>query len=659
MSGPTLLFADLETYFKSGKDGLSLRTSTYPVYCNDPRFHIIGVSLAWGDAEPVWYAGADAHAALLAIDWANTVAVFHNSAFDLSVLHYALGIHPAHQVCTMSLATAAGFRAMRGGSLDAMSKALQELGFNMPNKGTEVIRADGLRLQDFSPQQLHEYGLYCNDDVRICRAIYYALQELIPVDELRWQSMVLGWGTNPQLILDKPLLEAELQRVTELQASTLDVAAARHGCTSLQFKAILMSNPQFCKLLEQYGAEVPMKVSKTTGKEAPALAKTDEGMTDLLEHDDINIRVFAQARLGNKSSGEQTKIARMLELADLGPVPLYMQVSGAHTHRLSSTQGFNPLALSSGRVAGTTNACRRAMMAPPGYLTISCDSAQIELRTAGFICDDRELNWVFKQGADPYSTLAGAMYRRDADEIRAGAKAGDPECVRQRAGGKSGLLGGLYGASAAGFWQYSRSIAKNKISMEEAKDTVDTFRNKFTAIPAFWRKCDVVLQQMIRGGSGFFGGPNDNLFYYDGERTILGMPCPGIMLPSGMWIGYPGLRREKAPIVTDGSYQRDTVMVYDKMLGRTKVPMSIYSSRAFENLNQSLAFAVIKHQMLMFDKRYKTVMNLHDELVALVPIGEEAEALKFAEECFAATPDWLNGCLLKGEAGVAARYGDC
>lgn len=47
------LFLDIESYYKSGKDGLSLRTSSYREYCTDPRFQTIGVGLAWGEAEPV------------------------------------------------------------------------------------------------------------------------------------------------------------------------------------------------------------------------------------------------------------------------------------------------------------------------------------------------------------------------------------------------------------------------------------------------------------------------------------------------------------------------------------------------------------------------------------------------------------------------------
>jgi hypothetical protein len=76
-------------------------------------------------------------------------------------------------------------------------------------------------------------------------------------------------------------------------------------------------------------------------------------------------------------------------------------------------------------------------------------------------------------------------------------------------------------------------------------------------------------------------------------------------------------------------------------------------------LNQALAFAVIKAQMLHLDKVYKTVSNVHDEAVFLVPDGQEAEARDFAERCFAWTPDWLAGCVLKGEVGIADRYGDC
>jgi hypothetical protein len=63
--------------------------------------------------------------------------------------------------------------------------------------------------------------------------------------------------------------------------------------------------------------------------------------------------------------------------------------------------------------------------------------------------------------------------------------------------------------------------------------------------------------------------------------------------------------------------------------------------------------------MLHLDKRFKTVSNCHDEAIFLIPDGQEAEAVDFAERCFAWTPSWLEGCVLKGEVGYGPRYGDC
>lgn len=654
-----VLHLDFETHYKSGKDGHSLRTLTYRDYCLSPKFQTIGVSLAWGAGPVTWVPGPQVAEVLASIDWSTTAAHAFNSLFDMSVLHYIYGIHPAEVICSKSLATTVGLRLLNGGSLDNVSDALRDAGYPIEHKGTEVIMADGKYYNDFTPGEMARYAEYCCKDTRIARDVLNALLPYVSIEELRYQSMMLKAGTEPVLLLDRPMLEQEIVRVEELQSSVLQTAAVAHGCTELQFRALIMSNQKFAALLEEYGCEVPMKVSKVTKRPAPALAKTDAGLNDLLEHESVYIQVFAAARLGAKSVDAIAKAARMRDMADQGPVTFCYNISGAHTHRLSATQKLNVMALPSGRTAGSSNACRRAIYAPEGYVVGAVDSAQVELRTAYAITDDRELKWVFKQGKDPYSTLAAAMYRRDYDDIRGGAKAGNPVFVKMRAGGKSGLLGGLYGAGAKGFHTYSHSVAKSKISMSEAKETVDTFRSTFPSIPEFWRTCEGVLQAMIRGRSGYFGGESGTMFFYDGSRELFGVKCPGIRLPDGNWLNYLDLRTEKAPEADEGMFQRETDTVYHQVLGKNRVKTNIYGSKMFENLNQALAFAVIKLQMLRINEKFRVVMQVHDECSFLVPTGREDEAKAWAIECFAWTPDWLGGCVLAGEVGIAQRYGDC
>jgi DNA polymerase family A len=654
---------DFETYYDS-KSGYSLSKMTTQEYILDPRFQVIGVSLISGNGQPTWHVGEDAHTALMAIDWSDAIVTAHNAMFDGGILNWHYGIHPAHVMCTMSMATASGMRMVAGGSLAALSEVLRSDGYDIPPKGTEVVAADGKRLEDFRDYELARYGEYCKDDVRITKVAAEVLTAQLPPSELRWQSLVLKCYTEPVLQLNKPLLEEELIRVMALKDTTLNAAATQHNCTPTQFKTVLMSNEKFARLLVEYGVDAPKKPSKAR-KDADgnpvmtwAMAKTDDGMRLLEEHPDERIQAFVAARLGNKSTIQESRLNRLIGMADKGAFPMPYAISGAHTHRLSAAggQSVNVQNFPSGRVAGQSNAMRRAIEAPKGYTLCAVDSNQIELRIGAFIAGEERLLDLFVHGEDPYSAFASTMYNEPASVIRQGAKSGNPEYVLKRAAGKAANLGCIFGAGKVGFHRYCKDVARIPIDNVQAEEIVNLFRSHHVHIYQFWRSCTNVIRSLIGGGQGTFGGKNGTLFKFDGTRRIHGMAAPGIQLPDGMWLTYPNLR-----VSTDKDDVKDSrpVFVYDQSKGRNKVKTYIHGAKLFENLTQALAFAVMKMQLVLLNSTYRVVGNVHDEGIMVVPLGQEQQAKEYAEQCFAAIPEWLVGCPLKGEAGVAKEYGNC
>jgi hypothetical protein len=86
-----------------------------------------------------------------------------------------------------------------------------------------------------------------------------------------------------------------------------------------------MSNQKFAEVLKGFGVDPPTKISATTGKPAFAFAKTDPGMKALLEHEDERVQAVAAARLGVKSTLEETRTERFIGISTRGdafPVPL-------------------------------------------------------------------------------------------------------------------------------------------------------------------------------------------------------------------------------------------------------------------------------------------------------------------------------------------------
>ena len=106
--------------------------------------------------------------------------------------------------------------------------------------------------------------------------------------------------TEPKLVLNKGLLLTHLTKVQKQKAELLASAGVE--------KEDLLSNPKFAELLRQFGVEPPMKRSPANPeKETYAFAKTDEEFKALLEHDDPRVQILTAARLGNKSTIEESR----------------------------------------------------------------------------------------------------------------------------------------------------------------------------------------------------------------------------------------------------------------------------------------------------------------------------------------------------------------
>jgi DNA polymerase I-like protein with 3'-5' exonuclease and polymerase domains len=126
------------------------------------------------------------------------------------------------------------------------------------------------------------------------------------------------------------------------------------------------------------------------------------------------------ARLGLKSTIEETRLEKLIALAQFDTPSVPAKISGAHTHSLSSDDGINMQNLPSGRIDGQTDAMRVAIEAPEGCVIVAGDSKQVEARTLAYEANQRDLLHLFATGGDPYVDVA-------ADAIREGARRALPE----------------------------------------------------------------------------------------------------------------------------------------------------------------------------------------------------------------------------------------
>lgn len=684
-----VLTVDFETYYDRE---YSLSKMTMIEYIMDGRFQPIMMSYSIND-EPIKnvIGYPKIKEVLDGIDWDNTVLNAQNTAFDATIIRARFGHTARYYTDTMAMARVTAAHVFEGASLGAIAKVLQANGVPVPPKGKEVQSALGMHLYNAyhgtpylalkattdpdEVQRGHEllmgYVEYCNNDVHLAREAFKYFTKMITPDEMQYGDMILKCYIEPSLYLDLPIIEEEIQRIHERdEKRARDVANKYFNGKQAELRSVCRSVPKFTEFLRglggileheidedaDYAFIIPSKYSEKKGRVEPCYSKTFPAVIEMCDRMDEIGDIF-RTKLAMSSSIELSRAERFRAIAKIGcGFGMPYTVSGAHTHRLGGSGGLNVQNLSSGRKEGQSNALKRSISAPHGHQVVVFDSSQIELRTGSYIAGDHATLKMFLEGRDPYSEQASLIYGGDPVEIKKLAKSGvEPYASIQRPAGKASLLSNIYGTGAVGFMNYAKLMGVD-MTLEEAQHIVKVYRETHPEVVAIWNACEVALRNMIAGASGYFGGPDGKLFYYDGARMNHGVRMPGIRLPDGNWLNYHclSMREREYP---DGS----TKMNYAyRGLKEGRIQwIFTYAARIFENCNQALAFAVMKYQALLINQRYKIVLNTHDEWGIVVKDEEVEQAKEYMQWCMRQVPEWAKGLPVDCEGDAAVHYGDC
>jgi DNA polymerase len=531
--------------------------------------------------------------------------------FDMAILSWQFDIRPKGIADTLSMARAIHGTEV-GGSLAKLAEHY-ELGV----KGTEVLQAQGKRRIDFSAQDLAQYGEYCKNDVVLTMGLFEKLSAGFPPSELRLIDLTIRMFSEPSLWLDGNLLHDHLGVVRQRKESLL--------ASIEKEKELLMSNDKFAELLIAQGIEPPRKISATTGKEAWAFAKTDEGFKELLEHENEVVQALASARLGVKSTIEETRTERFIEIAQRGLFPIPLRYYAAHTGRWGGDDKVNLQNLPRGSIL------KDAIMAPPGYVVVDADSSQIEARTLAWLAEQNDLVDAFERGEDVYKIMASSIYVKAQEEIS----------KDERFVGKTTILGCGYGMGSAKF-QAQLKTFNVEIEEGEANRIIKVYRETYDWIPQLWRQAGLALDAIINNQSAPLG--KAGVLEVEGRK--------GIRLPNGLYMKYPNLRKMR-------NEQGKDEYVYDTKKGKAVVPNRIYGGKVIENVCQALARIIIGEQMLQVAKKYKVVMTVHDAIACVIPEQEAETGQEYVEMCMKMRPKWAQDLPLSCESGVGKSYGEC
>lgn len=325
---------DFETYYDKE---YSLSKLTTEEYIRDPRFECIGLSIKDSNKPTEFFRGESWIPTLtkLITDNPERPVVAHNAVFDGGILGLKYDIHPKHYLDTVSMARVSYLDQRAGrASLDYLSKALIELGYSMPNKGTTVQDMLGVHMSDMSEEQWVAYAEYCITDVDICFSIYHVLRPIIPDCELKMMDITTRMYTDPLFEFDQKVLGDYKERLENARVENLEFFKNHFGFASIdETEKAIRSRKKFPELLETLGVPCPMKWSEKQQKEVPALAKTDEALTALLEHPNHLVAELVDTKLKANKSLAMSRCQTFIELGLRGPVPIPLKYYGAHTGR--------------------------------------------------------------------------------------------------------------------------------------------------------------------------------------------------------------------------------------------------------------------------------------------------------------------------------------
>jgi len=613
-----LITIDFETYYDKE---FSLSKMTTEEYIRDPRFEVIGVGVKVNNNETEWASGTkeQTKAFLQTFNWQEAMLLGHNVMFDGAIANWIFDVTPRAYTDTLCIA-----RAVDGVEVSASLHALAER-YALGTKGTAVSDALGKRREDFSEEELSRYGDYCINDVELTYALFKKIGKGFPRQELKLIDLTLRMFVDPVLDLDLGLLEQHLIETRDHKDKLLGDAGVD--------KKDLMSNPKFAKLLEGFGVIPPTKISLTTDKETFAFAKSDEDFIALTNHENPSVQTLVAARLGNKSTLEETRTQRFIDISKRGLLPVPVKYYAAHTGRWGGDDKINLQNLPSRGTHGKK--LKRSIIPPPEHSLIEADSAQIEARILAWLAGQENLIDAFANNEDVYVKMAARIYGKDEADVT----------KEERFVGKTTILGAGYGMGAVKFKDQLKTFGVD-MELAEARRVIKIYREANYNITFLWRDAQQTIVNLSRGDAVSFG--RDDLLSVDAERCAL-------ELPSGLFMRYEDLRGDTILTEFDGIPTQTVEYTYKTRRGRTR----IYGGKAIENVCQALARCIIGEQMLEISKRYKVVLTVHDSVVCCVPDEEVEEARSYMESCMRMVPEWAIDLPIDCESGVGKSYGDC
>jgi DNA polymerase len=188
---------------------------------------------------------------------------------------------------------------------------------------------------------------------------------------------------------------------------------------------------------------------------------------------------------------------------------------------------------------------------------------------------------------------------------------------------KARVLGLGFGVAAGKFQIVAKMLAGLDITLQQAQETVESYRRNSPKIVALWKKLERALKIST--------DPND--------RTLV------IPLPSGRELTYRQIKRHNGEIT--GLLPR---------LGKM-MEVKLWHGLLAENATQAFARDVFMDRcMALEDVGYEILLRVHDEVVLLVDESDAQAHRTAVEKIMSTPPSWCSDLPLGAEAIISKQY---
>lgn len=602
-----IIVLDFESFYSND---YTLSKMTTEEYIRDQRFEALCVSVV-SDGKGIAVPQEHLKAFFANYDWSDKAVCAHHAQFDLLILSEHFGIKPKFIFDTISMG-----RIVYGPHQRlSLAKLLEKHG--MAPKTIDYNEFKGKRWYQMSSrtQQMLLDGAV-HDSVQT-EKLFYMMLPHVPAHELALIDRTVRMFTEPTAVGDlatlRQICNSEVNKKADMM-SELNVTASD-----------LQSAPTFQRLLEAEGIEVEYKfgksVDKKTGefKKTPAFAKTDEFMSTLIDHDNPRVRALAEARLGVKSTINETRSGRILRMSERGPLCMYHHHAGAHTLRVTGGDKMNWVNLP------RDGLIRKAIRAPEGTMLSIKDFSQFELRLVLWLAGQIDKLKILASGGDIYSMFGTKLYEREitkADE-------------RERYVSKQVVLGSQYGQGEDKLYNELNFKHKVPVDREFVSLCINVYRKEeYTLVAKLWRECTKLLPRIA----------NREEFEWKCFRFKDGK-C---YAPNGSYMFFENLEwRENKSAIGGGAW------FFEKKPGQW---VKMYGAKLLENLVQFLQRCMAGDVFLKIDRKYPWILFPYDEGIHVVPKDGAQEIHEEMLRIMSISPSWAPDLPISAEGIVSDRY---